>query len=404
MPTTQAPHQTLASHRLSSAKYAGLAIASAATFAAYGLSVQACGGDDAGNPDAAVDASDGGQETGPGGGTAQPPPRPNAPATTSTTEHNFAMKEVFLGDTDTMFTKASTAWQSFGFNIDGKVTTKDSTDVCTSTSGGSAHANPPNGLDNAFGAHVLPFLALAAPMGLSRQLSDSIQHGTFTVQFDVTGLTMDATQTNTGLSAKVYSGLLFDPATCAAPTFTTADVWPVDPSMLSNPMDVKTAKIAFKDAYIVNGLWVNGSPGDIDLTISVLGIPLHLTIHKAQVTFQRNGSHLTQGLIGGVLSADEFVASLAAAAAAIPSLGGAIGAVVPSIRAASDILTDGTNQAGKMCDGISIGLGFNAEEIAPPSKIGDPSVIACGSDGGTEGGTNDSGTDGGNGGDSGDGG
>src|SRR5262249_1183593 len=104
----------------------------------------------------------------------QPPPRPAAPMTGFSTERNFAMREVFLGDADRSYKSDSSAWQSFGFNIDGKITTKDSTDVCTA--GGSAtspvHQNPPNGIDNAFGMRIVPLLRLAAQNGLSRDLSD----------------------------------------------------------------------------------------------------------------------------------------------------------------------------------------------------------------------------------------
>jgi hypothetical protein len=307
------------------------------------------------------------------------------------------MREVFLGDTDTTFTVRPNAWQSYGFNIDGKVTTPMSTDVCMSPGGSMAHDNPPNGVDNAFGKKVVPFFSVIG-MGtpVSRLLSDSVQHGVFTVQFDVVGLTDDATQTNTGLSAKVYSGLQFDPVGCTAPTFTKSDVWPIDPSTLMNPTDPKSSKIAFTNAYIVGGTWVNGAAGDVDLTISVMGIPLALTIHKAQITFQHDGTHLKGGIIGGVLATSEFIDGLTAAGKANTALAGALSFVTPSIMSAADILTDGTNVAGKPCDGISIGIGFDAEEIGLPTKIGTPGANTCETDGGAgDGGGQDGGGTGG---------
>jgi hypothetical protein len=45
------------------------------------------------------------------------------------------------------------------------------------------------------------------------------------------------------------------------------------------------------------------------------------------------------------------------------------------MRSASDILHDGTNVAGQPCDGISIGLAFDADGIAQPDKV-TPSVDA----------------------------
>ena len=40
--------------------------------------------------------------------------------------------------------------------------------------------------------------------------------------------------------------------------------------------------------------------------------------------------------------------------------------IATQLDQASDILSNGTNVAGQACDGISIGLGFEAKEIAYP--------------------------------------
>lgn len=37
--------------------------------------------------------------------------------------------------------------------------------------------------------------------------------------------------------------------------------------------------------------------------------------------------------------------------------------MLQQIRAASDIMNDGTQTAGATCDGISVGLGFDAVEV-----------------------------------------
>src|SRR4051812_12158703 len=75
--------------------------------------------------------------SGDGGTTARnpPPAKPSGPTTTSTTEHNYALAKLYLGDTDRGGVASQTAWKTYGFDIDHKVTTKDSTDVCTLASG-----------------------------------------------------------------------------------------------------------------------------------------------------------------------------------------------------------------------------------------------------------------------------
>ena len=42
---------------------------------------------------------------------------------------------------------------------------------------------------------------------------------------------------------------------------------------------------------------------------------------------------------------------------------GAENSIIPQIMQASDIMTDGTQDPGKTCDGILIGLGFDAEPV-----------------------------------------
>jgi hypothetical protein len=73
-------------------------------------------------------AACGGQTTEPGdGGGADV-----APDTTTSAGSTFAVRRVYLGETDRgTGAPSATAWESYGMNIDGLVTTAVSTDVCT---------------------------------------------------------------------------------------------------------------------------------------------------------------------------------------------------------------------------------------------------------------------------------
>ncbi len=56
---------------------------------------------------------------------------PDAAVTTITTTSTFAIDAIFVGDTATNGVSSNTAWKNFGYDIDGKITTATSTDVCT---------------------------------------------------------------------------------------------------------------------------------------------------------------------------------------------------------------------------------------------------------------------------------
>jgi len=81
--------------------------------------------------------------------------------------------------------------------------------------------------------------------------------------------------------------------------------------------------------------------------------------------------HAKVGQISGVIETSELLN-------AINVIGGKLGycsvisAVLPSIQASQDIIISGSsvsNTAGTPCNGISIGLDFDADEIALPSTI-----------------------------------
>jgi hypothetical protein len=308
-----------------------------------------------------------------------PPARPTGPKTTSTAANNFAIHQLFFGDTDTDGGVNATAWQQFGYNVDGKITTATSTNVCTLTNkggvwGSNAQLDGNGGIDNSFGENLFPGLIEAVDPMASATLNGQIASGVFTVMFDVTGLTADTAQTATGLTTQVFGGGLFlVDGGLAVPSFTTADQWPVLASGLSKATPPFVSKQRFPDSYVVNGTWVSGSPADVNLPLSVDGNTLPVLIHHAVVTFQHTtATHASAGQISGVLKTSELVAAVVAIAGRIsPSLcpASAVAGLVTAIDDAQDILVDGTNRAGTPCDAISIGLGFTADEVAQPDTL-----------------------------------
>lgn len=303
------------------------------------------------------------------------PQRPSAPATTVTAVHNYALHKLFLGDTDRAGTPNSSAWKKFGYNIDGKVSSSSSTDVCTlaSSAAKATQADGENGIDNSFGLNIMPIITGTAGADASKRINDSINDGSFTVMVHVTGLDdTSATQTNTGLKALLLAGGKFDET--AKPTWTTADNWPVRPEILNSPTDPLSTKVRFDDAYRVNGTFVSGGRGQVSLSIAISGVSLDIVINQAVLTFDvKSKGKATNGVIAGIIDTEELIKGLQKVAGRISTslcASSAFDNIAAQIRQASDIMADGSNGPGKSCNGISVGLGFESDEIGIPQKVG----------------------------------
>ena len=335
----------------------------------------------------------------------QPPAKPSGPATTSTTVETFAIQKLLLGEADRTGTPSTSAWKAYGYNLDGKTTTKDSTDVCTLHTGApkTNQADGNNGIDNAFGSVILPIIETAASLPTpSDTISQAIDSGSFTIQLQVKGLDDTATQTATGLTGQLFASGKYDNGT---PAFDATTDWPVSGLLLNNPTDINSgSKIAFNDAYVSNGTFVSGdlAAGGITVTISLVfqGVPLALSVNHAVITFDHtDAADAANGTIAGVIDTEQLITGLQSVAGRISAslCGSAFNGIADQIRQASDIIKDGSNKAGAQCDGISIGLGFVGKKIANPTKIASddgavPPDPCAGGDAGSDTGTgNDSG-------------
>jgi hypothetical protein len=317
----------------------------------------------------------------------KPPAKPaTATPTTSTTEKNFALHTLLLGDIARGSTTQAptTAWKKFGYNIDGKVSTRESADGCKLVSGASKTVRDDGelGIDNSFGANILPIILNTAGAEGPAKINQAITDGSFTIMLDITGLADDPKQTATGLTGQLLAGGKFP---TGKPTFTSSDDWPVRPEILSNKTDPKSSTIKFGDSYVVNGTWVNGTQSDVKIGIVFSGVPLDLTVHRAVITFDHvSPNHADNGTIAGVVNTDELIAGLKKVAGRISTSlcgGSAFEGIAAQIKQASDIMEDGTvGTATTECNAISIGLGFTADVIGNPKSVaalGEPSADPC---------------------------
>jgi len=311
------------------------------------LAATGCGGDE----DTTSDSSAGQPVAAPSG----------AAAATKGTRRTFAINNLNLGVGD--------GWKTLGYNLDGKVTKPKATDVCKPKGVAEPIADGANGIDNAFGAKILAQLAnLKINVdGVNTNLTD----GNFSVLLDVDGLTDAADQTNTALTAQIFPAAAFDATGAKKPAFDKTDSWPVYDNVIVNG-DVNKSKIVLDGAYINKGQFV-GRTQTLTLSLTIAGAAIALDIESPIITFTHSGSDLKTGVIAGVLNTQKLIETLKAVG---PSISADLckdpsqidNVVAPLAERSSDSMVSGANTGGT-CDGISIGIGFTAKEVAVPTKV-----------------------------------
>ena len=318
----------------------------------------------------------------------EPPTAPTS-GTATMSKHNYALHKLYMGDTDRMGVTNPDAWKSFGYDLDGKITTQASTDVCTLVAGASksVQIDGNGGIDNSFGANIMPIIGTLDSTA-SQTVNNTIEQGSFTVLSYVVGF--DDTAGNmtsaTGLSGVLLAGGNYPAAhDGGAPTWDLNTHWPVRPELLncyqgmtdnctSSTDPIAAANVKFPMAFQNKGTFVNGSPSLLSLSLTIGGNTITLNVHSAIVSFdpQMPGS-VTNGTIAGVIDTTELIMGLKQIAGHISTSlcsGSAFQSIASQIEQTSDIVVSGdtvSNTTGTMCNGISVGLGFDSTEIALPT-------------------------------------
>jgi hypothetical protein len=282
----------------------------------------------------------------------------------------FAIDSIDLGESD---------WQTVGYDLDGKITTKDSVDVCTFGGSRVGQADGDRGIDNAFGELMMPTLenALQDPTP-SIAMTSAIASGRFTLQIQVTKLDDTPTQTCRGLYAQVFASDRYD-ATSAVPAFDETTDWPVMAESLVDPSTViGGALAAFADGYVQAGTVVLGADGGVTVPLHLVlenGNALDVRVHQALITFDHvTAPEAAHGVLAGVLDPDEI---MVAAEVGFPfpkaCCGTACGQGWASIfHSWSDIGADRTNTPGVACNAISFAIGFHAKRVTNPTRVAAP--------------------------------
>ncbi len=323
------------------------------------------------------DAGDASADVAKDGGIPNKPPPPDS-GTPTTVTGTYAIDTLFLGEAPRDGgAPSNTAWKAYGYNIDGLVTAKSDTNVCKLVQGAPLveQVDGYNGIDNAWGSTLLPILqtVLSLPTP-SMTESGYIDSGVWTAQLQITGLSDDPTQTAPGLGAQIFTSGQYDNGT---PAFDATTDWPVlSTSVVDGATIASGSTMKFNGSYITNGTFITGTaPDPLVLSFNFGGVPIELHLHDAIITFDHSApTDLTNGTIAGVLDAQDLVTTLEGVAGQLSTslCGSAFDGVAQQILQASDIMNDGTNGPGQTCNGISIGIGFDAKRVANPTKVVPP--------------------------------
>jgi hypothetical protein len=166
--------------------------------------------------------------------------------------------------------------------------------------------------------------------------------------------------------APAFLTKLFDATALGSmPKLDGTDTWPVAPALLSDPTNPDSSTITFPMSSVTGQLFDTGKDQTVVLVLPLAvggaSVSLNLKLYAAQVnmTFAADRKSATGGIVGGVLNTEEFVGEVKKLGSALNLCSStALQNLITEVRQASDILSDGTQDPTKTCDGISIGLGF----------------------------------------------
>lgn len=310
------------------------------------------------------------------------PPAPPSDGPPSGDDVIHAVSKLFVGESDRSGNVDSNAWKEIGFDIDGWSSTAKQGYHCTPAAGAKANdirVDGKNGIDNSFGKNIVNGILASLTANPSEQVSSSISEGSFSLVLKIEKLGDAANGTGIKTQLFAVAGTKDGDKYKAPGDDWSSYQWHPFPEVLNGD---GTSKVSFPDSYINNNIWVSGSKNTVSLQLSISGFDLKLDINKAQLAVdlsdRKNG---TNGTIGGVLATEQLVDGLKKIAGSFDtkfcSDVTALDGILDSVRQASDILQDGTQDPSKECNGISIGLAFDTKvsglgEAAPASESKDP--------------------------------
>ncbi len=284
----------------------------------------------------------------------------------------LAVTELFIGDTDRDGAMAPEAWREIGYDLDGLVFAAGDRNQCARVDGADPGVTEDGagGIDNSFGRNLLTVIRLIDPRA-SESIAGQIEAGRFSYLFRFNNLGTGAVQT------EVDAALYLATARDERPRFDGTDAWPVDVDSVVDG-DIESPRIVFPTSFVADGTWASGERTDFELIVTIGGVEMLFNVLGGVITMDvasiDSAPIATNGIIAGVVDIEQLVGEFRRAAAEFDSSlcsGPIIDGLVATVRQSADIMLDGTaGDQSETCNGISIGLGFNASaallgDVAP---------------------------------------
>ena len=291
----------------------------------------------------------------------------------------LAINKLYLGDSDRAGTPSQTAWKKFGYDLDGYNSNKNSGTHCKVNEGGTKsniQTDGDDGIDNSFGANIMPVI-VGLQSDAATKINETIEEGSFTIILEVKDIGGGTDYVN--LPAALYAGAALVDAEDQpiTPSWDGTDEWPVYCELMNTCSESGTpqipdnkSKVQFASSYMAGGTWVSGTKTTVNLSLAIAGFSLSLDINQAVITADMSGdppNKATNGVIAGVIESEALINSLVSVAGSISTSlcsGPTLESVKQQITAASDIMKDGTQNPDALCNGISVGIGFDMKPVS----------------------------------------
>lgn len=297
---------------------------------------------------------------------------PDAPSTSSTggAVKWFAINHFLIGTELPNGVHSSTAWQTLGYDLDGRVTSasdsKLNANTCHRVAGSPSGVltDGLDGRDNNFGSRV---------MAVVSQLQSGVEDS-FNQQIAAGGTTWLLRLDNVGPADNAnVPGALYNTAAFAAgstPKWDGSDTFRVLTTSLTDGASLSKPYVVFAGGYMSGGVWVSGAgtyvvPFPLSVSGAVALLPVEGAILSVRVADGTGG--VFAGVIGEANLATMF-GGVIRSFGICPS-SSTYAQVLATIGQASDLVRGAPQWQNPSvdCEAISIGLGFTMKPVQPPT-------------------------------------
>jgi len=273
-------------------------------------------------------------------------PKPNIAGTTTW----YAFKSMRFARHD------AAAWESYSFDLDGVNSCVVSASNCVLAN--KKLVDRPSGVDNAFAE------GMAYTIALGCTYSEELR-GDYTLLLRIEDLGFGGEDGSA--PGAIYVARALEKG--EMPTWTVSDRWIVDAASLEDGTSIDRPRIRFPRGFVKDGRWWSGviDRQTIDVRLSVGCSALHpfLPIRPEALTLAIDAG---KGTLAGVVAREDAIAALDVIGRRIADCAYAHEQTETLDRSLDLLANDPKSKSDRPCDGMSVGLGFDAAPTSPPAE------------------------------------